>query len=432
MASRINRRQFVASAAGLAAVAAPASAPARPPAGPAAAAVPASAPARPPAGPAPAAPAPAFGRAPAVQSPRGAAPVVIASANGHRYTNGGTETCVETAFRLLTSGADVLDALVAGVNVVELDPEDASVGYGGRPNADGVVQLDACCMHGPKRRAGGVAALEGVRTPSRVAQAVADLTDHHLLVGPGAQRFARQLGFPVEDDLNTDRSRRLWFEWKRRTDPGHYLDPDRGANAEESAASNEDGSGPAARRRRVERDAAGRGVDREMLADGVLTEDELYGTINCDGVNAAGDVCGVTTTSGLAWKIPGRVGDSPILGAGLYVDNEVGAAGSTGRGEANLYNLASFLIVERMRAGMHPLDAGMEALRRVRANTVEPRLLNGRGLPAFGLSFYVLDRQGRHAGVSLYAGETSRYAVCTGNGPELLPLEPLLAGSPRD
>ena len=415
MASRINRRQFVTSAAGLAAVAAPASAPGRTPAGPSAAA-----------------PASAFGRAPAVQSPRGAAPVVIASANGHRYTNGGTETCVETAFRLLTSGADVLDALVAGVNVVELDPEDASVGYGGRPNADGVVQLDACCMHGPKRRAGGVAALEGVRTPSRVAQAVADLTDHHLLVGAGAQRFARQLGFPVEDDLNTDRSRRMWLEWKRRTDPGHYLDPDRGANAEESAAANGAGNGPAAGRRDVDRDADRRGVDRHLLADGVLTEEELHGTINCDGVNAAGDVCGVTTTSGLAWKIPGRVGDSPILGAGLYVDNEVGAAGSTGRGEANLYNLASFLIVERMRAGMHPLDAGMEALRRVRANTVEPRLLNGRGLPAFGLSFYVLDRQGRHAGVSLYAGETSRYAVCTGNGAELLPLEPLLAGSPRD
>ena len=415
MASLLNRRQFVASAAGLAAVAAPASAPGRVPAGPSAAA-----------------PASGFGRAPAVQSPRGAAPVVIASANGHRYTNGGTETCVETAFRLLTSGADVLDALVAGVNVVELDPEDASVGYGGRPNADGVVQLDACCMHGPKRRAGGVAALEGVRTPSRVAQAVADLTDHHLLVGAGAQRFARQLGFSIEDDLNTDRSRRMWLEWKRRTDPGHYLDPDRGAGAEESAAANGAGNGPAAGRRHVDRDADRRGVDRDLLADGVLTEEELHGTINCDGVNAAGDVCGVTTTSGLAWKIPGRVGDSPILGAGLYVDNEVGAAGSTGRGEANLYNLASFLIVERMRAGMHPLDAGMEALRRVRANTVEPRLLNGRGLPAFGLSFYVLDRQGRHAGVSLYAGETSRYAVCTGNGAELLPLEPLLAGSPRD
>ncbi len=379
MAPRLNRREFVTSAAiGLAA----------------------------------AAPASALGQAPAVRASRRVAPVVIASGNGHRYTNGGTETCVETAFRLMTSGTDVLDALIAGVNIVELDPEDASVGYGGRPNADGVVQLDACCMHGPKRRAGGVAALEGVRTPSNVAQKVADLTDHHLLVGAGAQRFARQMGFAVEDDLNTDRSRRMWLDWKRRTDPGHYLDPDRSANPDVAART--------------------RDVDHEMLADGVLTEEELYGTINCDGINASGEICGVTTTSGLAWKIPGRVGDSPILGAGLYVDNGVGAAGSTGRGEANLFNLASFLIVERMREGMHPKDAGMDALRRVQSNTVESRLLNSRGLPAFGLSFYILDRQGRYAGVSMYAGANSRYAVCTGNGAELLPLEPLLDGSARD
>ena len=360
-------------------------------------------------------PAPLSGRAPAVQAPGTVPPVVVASANGHRYTNGGTETCVEAAFRRMTSGEDVLDALISGVNIVELDPEDASVGYGGRPNADGVVQLDACCMHGPKRRAGGVAALEGVRTPSSVARAVADLTDHHLLVGSGARRFAKQLGFTVEDDLNTDRSRRLWLEWKRRTDPGHYLDPDR------PLAPDAAGGGEAA--------ARGRDAGLDLVADGVLTEEELYGTINCDGINAAGDICGVTTTSGLAWKIPGRVGDSPILGAGLYVDGAVGAAGSTGRGEANLYSLASFLIVERMRAGAHPLDAGMEALRRVRANTVEPRLLNDRGLPAFGLSFYVLDRQGRHAGVSMYGG--GRYAVCTDGGPELAPLEPLLDGSAR-
>ena len=360
-------------------------------------------------------PVPAFGRAPAVQTPGPVPPLVVASANGHRYTNGGAETCVEAAFRRMTAGEDVLDALIAGVNIVELDPEDASVGYGGRPNADGVVQLDACCMHGPKRRAGGVAALEGVRTPSSVARAVADLTDHHLLVGPGARRFARQLGFTVEDDLNTDRSRRLWLEWKRRTDPGHYLDPDRPLTADAAG-------GP---------DAAAReqSTGLDLVAEGMLTEEELYGTINCGGINAAGDICGVTTTSGLAWKIPGRVGDSPILGAGLYVDGAVGAAGSTGRGEANLYSLASFLIVEQMRAGAHPLDAGMEALRRVRANTVEPRLLNGRGLPAFGLSFYVLDRQGRHAGASMYGG--GRYAVCTENGAELAPLEPLLDGSAR-
>lgn len=384
MANKLNRRQFVTSAAvGLAAAAPPS----------------------------------ALGRAPAVRAARSVAPVVIASGNGHRYTNGGTETCVETAFRLMTSGTDVLDALIAGVNIVELDPQDASVGYGGRPNADGVVQLDACCMHGPKRRAGGVAALEGVRTPSNVAQMVADLTDHHLLVGAGAQRFARQMGFAVEDDLNTDRSRRMWLDWKRRTDPGHYLDPDRSADGDRA------GTDAAAR---------GRDVDDAMRADGVITEEELYGTINCDGINAAGEICGVTTTSGLAWKIPGRVGDSPILGAGLYVDNEIGAAGSTGRGEANLYNLASFLIVERMREGAHPMDAGMEALRRVQSNTVESRLLNARGLPAFGLTFYVLDRQGRYAGVSMYASESSRYAVCTENGAELLPLEPLLDGSARD
>ncbi|MDP7340443.1 MAG: isoaspartyl peptidase/L-asparaginase, partial [Vicinamibacterales bacterium] len=161
-------------------------------------------------------PSQAFGRAPAVLTRQSPKAVVISSANGNRFRNGGTETCVELAFRRITAGDDVLDSLVAGVNIVELDPEDASVGYGGRPNADGIVQLDACCMHGPMRRAGGVAALEGVRTPSSVAQAVMDQTDHHLLVGPGAQAFARNMGFEIEDDLNTDRSRRLWLEWKRR------------------------------------------------------------------------------------------------------------------------------------------------------------------------------------------------------------------------
>ena len=156
-----------------------------------------------------AAPRPAVGRAPAVRTRQSPRPVVISSANGNRFRNGGSETCVELAFRRITAGDDVLDSLVAGVNIVELDPEDASVGYGGRPNADGVVQLDSCCMHDPTHRAGGVAALEGVHTPSNVAQAVLDQTDHHLLVGPGAQIFARNMGFEIEDDLNTDRSRRM-------------------------------------------------------------------------------------------------------------------------------------------------------------------------------------------------------------------------------
>ena len=358
-----------------------------------------------------AAPRTAFGRAPAVRTRQSVRPVVISSANGNRFRNGGSETCVELAFRRITAGDDVLDSLVAGVNIVELDPEDASVGYGGRPNADGVVQLDSCCMHGPTRRAGGVAALEGVRTPSNVAQAVMDQTDHHLLVGPGAQIFARNMGFEIEDDLNTDRSRRMWLEWKRRIDPGHYLSPDR-ADA----------------RRDIDADA-------ELLAAGVGTEDEedeLYGTINCDGISPNGEICGVTTTSGLAWKIPGRVGDSPILGAGLYLDNEVGAVGSTGRGEANLYNLTSFLITEYLRQGMSPKDAGLAGLRRIQQNTVERRLLNRRGLPNFGVTFYVLNAAGDYAGVSMYAGRNGRYAVCTENGAELVPLEPLLDGSASD
>jgi N4-(beta-N-acetylglucosaminyl)-L-asparaginase len=347
-----------------------------------------------------------FGQAPAVARP-GVRPVVIASGNGNRFKNGGNATCVQEAFRLLTTGTDVLDALIAGVNIVERDPEDTSVGYGGLPNADGVVQLDSCCMHGPKKRAGGVAALEGVRTPSLVAKAVMDHTDHHLLVGPGAQTFARNMGFAIEADLNTPRSRELWLEWKRRTDPLHYLDPEKRA-------------------------AAGFRAGLQMVSEGLVDRDHFYGTINCNGISAMGELAGVTTTSGLAWKIPGRVGDSPILGAGLYVDGDVGAAGSTGRGEANLYGLCSFLVVENMRRGMPPKDAGMDALRRIKAATIERRLLNSRGEPNFNVNFYVLNARGEHAGVALYAGPTAVYAVCTGNGAENRPIEALLPGTPND
>jgi len=166
------------------------------------------------------------------------------------------------------------------------------------------------------------------------------------------------------------------------------------------------------------------------VRDGLIPEGSFYGTINCDGINANGDICGVTTTSGLAWKIPGRAGDSPILGAGLYVDNDVGAAGSTGRGEANLYNLSSFLVVESLRRGMSPKDAGMEALKRIRANTIEKRLLNARGLPNFNIRFFVLNKAGQYAGVSMYAAGEKTFAVCTENGAAELPLEPLLQGEP--
>src|SRR6267378_3556107 len=334
-------------------------------------------------------------------------PVVVSSANGNKYKNGGDMTAVHKAFTMITAGRDVLDSVIAGVNIVELDPLDDSVGYGGLPNAEGVVQLDSCCMHGPKRRAGGVAALEGVRTPSLVAKAVLEQTDHHLIVGKGAQDFARGMGFKIEDDLNTPHSRELWLEWKRRIDPSHYLDP----------------------KKRI---SAGRRAALEMLAEGLLRPESFYGTINCDGINSKGEICGVTTTSGLAWKIPGRVGDSPILGAGLYVDGSVGAAGSTGRGEANLYGLCSFLIIEEMRRGAHPKDAGMEALKRIKANTVEKRLLNSRGTPNFYVNFYILNARGEYAGVTMYQGSNTKFAICNENGPQTLSCEGMLPGKSAD
>jgi N4-(beta-N-acetylglucosaminyl)-L-asparaginase len=333
--------------------------------------------------------------------------LVISSANGNRFKNGGDVTAVQKAFQMITHGSDVLDAVVAGVNIVELDPLDDSVGYGGLPNAEGVVQLDSSVMHGPKKQAGAVAAIEGVRTPSLVAKAVSEQTDHHLIVGKGAQDFARNMGFKIEDDLNTAHSREMWLEWKRRIDPSHYLDPKKRA-------------------------AAGLKAAEQMVAEGLLRPENLHGTINCDGINSKGEICGVTTTSGLSWKIPGRVGDSPILGAGLYVDGAVGAAGSTGRGEANLFNLCSYLIVEEMRRGAHPKDAGMTALKRIQTNTVEKRLLNSRGLPNFYVNFYILNASGEYAGVTMYQESNARFAICNEHGAQTLACEGLLPGKQED
>src|SRR5918996_5778439 len=235
-----------------------------------------------------------------------AKPIAISSPNGLR--------AVQKAFDLLMQGADTLDAIVEGVKIQELDPDDDSVGYGGLPNADGVVQLDAACMHGPAKRAGAVAALEGIKTPAEVAKLVLKYTDHVLLVGEGAKRFALSYGFK-EEDLLTERSRQAWLKWR-----------------------------------------ANLSADDDWL-DVPETEQMVRrptGTINCDVVTPAGDLSSVTTTSGLAWKIPGRVGDSPIIGAGQYCDNDVGAAGSTGRGEANIKVCGAFLAVEFMRRGMKP------------------------------------------------------------------------------
>jgi N4-(beta-N-acetylglucosaminyl)-L-asparaginase len=352
----------------------------------------------------------ALAQAPQLLTPKTTRPVVISAANGNISQDTEGLTCVAKAFKMISAGSDVLDAVVAGVNIVELDPEDTSVGYGGLPNAEGVVQLDASVMHGPLKRAGAVACLEGVRTPSLVAKKVMEETDHILLVGRDAQRFARMMGFSIEADLNTDKSRKLWLEWKRRTDKEHYPNP-------------------------KERAEAGRRAAQAMMAEGLLDPHHFYGTINCNAVNAKGEIAGTTTTSGLAWKIPGRVGDSPILGAGLYVDGEVGAAGSTGRGEANLFSLGSFLIVEQMRNGLSPKDAAMAALKRVVANTIEKRLLTPAGKPNFNVSYYALNAKGEHACVSLYEKSGTapvKYALCDEHGPKTLQAEGLLAGAPPE
>jgi N4-(beta-N-acetylglucosaminyl)-L-asparaginase len=288
-----------------------------------------------------------------------AAPVAIASANGL--------AAVRRAFELLMQGADTLDAAIEGVQIQELDPEDTSVGYGGLPNADGIVQLDASCMHGPSKRAGAVGALEGIKTPSAVAKLVLKYTDHILLVGEGAKRFALSYGFR-EENLLTDRAREAWLRWRANL------------NAED---------------------------DWLDVPDGEPLETRPSGTINCNVVTPQGDLSSVTTTSGLAWKLPGRVGDSPIVGAGQYCDNAVGAAGSTGRGEANIMACGAFLTVEHLRRGLRPADACLETLRRV-VQLTEPRLLRPDGRPAFQLTFYAVTRRGAFGAASLYP---SRFAV---------------------
>ncbi len=303
-------------------------------------------------------------------------PVVISSRNGFRAT--------EKAMEILKNGGDTLDAVIAGVNIVELDPEDRTVGYGGIPNEEGVVQLDASVMHGPTRGAGAVSCLEGIKTPSRVAKLVMERTDHVLLTGAGALKFAISMGFKYEE-LLTESSRETWLEWKRKLNPqDNWIDPqDRIPAALLSSA------GPGFR-------------------DAV----EMHGTINCNAVNAKGEISGVTTTSGLPFKIPGRVGDSPIIGAGLYVDNEVGACGSTGRGEANLKTCASFMAVEFMRQGLSPEEAAIRVMKRIIENTTEPYLLDENGRPKFNLNFYALNKKGEYAGVCLYKG--GNYAVHDG------------------
>jgi len=328
-----------------------------------------------------------------------ARPVVIASANGIRG--------VKKAYDMIVGGADTLDAIIAGVNIQELDPEDMSVGLGGLPNEDGVVQLDASCMHGPTKRAGAVGALEGIATPSLVAKAVMDYTDHIFLVGQDANRFALKMGFK-EQDLLTEKSRAEWIKWKTQLNRGDsWLEPSETSQRSAPAA-----PAPATSPRNPSGDGSGKGLEYDKY--GIA---HTWGTINMNAVNASGDMSSVTTTSGISWKVPGRVGDSPIIGAGQYCDNTVGAAGSTGRGESNIKVCGAFLAVEFMRQGMTPEQSIIKVMERVLAMT-EKRLLDERGRPYFDLQFYALAKDGRIAAATAYEG--SKFAVCDSQGARLV------------
>lgn len=257
------------------------------------------------------------------------------------------EKVLQGAWASFEKTGDMMDGVIGGANVVELDPNDNSVGYGGIPNEEGVVQLDSSVMHGPTRNAGAVAALEYIKTPSKVARLVMERSDHVLLVGEGALRFALAHGFKKEN-LLTDRARRIWLRWKENLSPDDDWFPPPDGDY---------------------------GLDRRP-----------HGTINVLGLDEDGNVFGVTTTSGLAFKIPGRVGDSPIIGAGLYVDNDVGACGATGRGEAVIKICGSFLVVENMRRGMSPKEAVEDACKRI--------IRHNNGNPPFSDNFIAINKDG--------------------------------------
>jgi N4-(beta-N-acetylglucosaminyl)-L-asparaginase len=308
-------------------------------------------------------------------------PVMVGSANALAG--------MKLHYEKLKDGADPLDVVIEVVKVAEADPEDHSVGLGGLPNEEGVVQLDAACMYGPRHKSGAVACIENILHPSEVARLVLERTDHCLLVGKGAYDFARKHGHP-HTELLTDAARKKWLEWKENLSPkDDWLPPPPKVPFE---------------------GALPKPGDKVAAAQVALPlEKRITGTIHCSALAKSGAIACTTTTSGLAWKIPGRVGDSAIVGAGLYCDQEAGSAGSTGRGEANILVNGGFAIVELLRHGASPLDAGLEILRRVTKQTVrqsryQPELLDDKGKPAFDLQFYVLGLDGTFAGVALRGG----------------------------
>ena len=332
--------------------------------------------------------------APASKSPK--TPIIICASNGFNY--------LDDAHVFLRNGGDTLDAALRVVKGPEDDPNDTTVGLGGLPNEEGVVELDACCMHGPTRRAGAVAGVHNIKNVSLVAKAVMEHSGHVMLVGEGAERFGVAQGFPREN-LLTDHSRRIWLLWKETHSdwwgPG-LADPNWKMRLAPGAPQTQEWE---RQRKHLEEVAAGLGIPPEQRMNAI--HQVLFpptGTIHCSALNDKGEISGCTTTSGLAWKIPGRVGDSPIIGAGCYTDQDVGSAGATGNGEENVKVAGAHTIVENMRKGMSPQEAGMDALKRIARNYHHDM----ERLRYVDMVYYVLRKDGAYAGVSLWEAYSSR------------------------
>lgn len=330
-------------------------------------------------------------------SPAGTRPIIISAANGLN--------ALDKGMQILKNGGDTLDAAVVTVTIVEDDPNDDSVGYGGLPNEEGEVELDASVMHGPTRRAGSVASVRRIKNVSRLAKTVMERTNHVMIVGEGARRFAVAEGFE-EMNLLTEHSRKIWLAWKAKTSfnwrPG--IDS---PEWKEHMNALFDGD-----------------TEKIAYAEKRIAH-PITGTINCLAVNAKGEVSGTTTTSGLSWKIPGRVGDSPIIGAGLYVDGDVGGAGSTGKGEENIKIAGGHTIVEMMRKGMKPTDACLEALGRVARNYNNDK----KKLNTFHIYFYAVNKDGEYGSASLWRNgyeetKLASYAVHDGTQARLMTCKP--------